>query len=804
MKRVSLKFFVGLIYILIVNIPLYASVYTGKVIDVYTRKPISNAEVTMPYNNQKVFTDNTGSFSVVTDVDRIDSGIKLEAHGNQITWEADKAFELSLTDMLGRKNGYIRRNTACFGSFELPNLSDGMYLLTIQYNGNKETIKILRSNKTLYLHYKQGVTTKSGVVAGDTITIKANGYYIQKYKVPQENHNYELMALHYPDVDYFSRLVCPESFVRLQSLPLNPTFGEVKTVKIVYSIKDGKIYYVNSEKYLIHYDFAQKVLNYSKGHYMFNIEQYKKNPNRIYILGSINHFTASGIYTLTFFPGDELDCSDVETVYRKVSQTSFYGEKLRFYANNTKWNTCTSIPNITSDELYAGQNYQPLNPAEGFGYFKKVDIKDIETTYLGRHDIIMINGIPNDISVTSGIITTEFQTPLSHINVLSHNRGTPNMALRNGWTNPKIEALVNKLVYLKVTFDSFYIREANLTEAQAFWAQKEPQTPQKLKLDTLTTGLVDLSKMSVTSVPTIGGKAANFAELMKIKVYNQSLPLPENPFAIPVYYYWQHMKKYGLDKYVHNMLKNPDFWKDASLRALTLEKLQDSIKNSPLDTALLRMVNDKLKNITGFKNIRFRSSTNAEDIEGFNGAGLYESFTGIPGDSKKTIDKAIRKVWASLWYFRAFEERDYFKIDHEQVAMAVLVHRSFPVEEANGVVITKNMFNSYNSAITVNVQVGEISIVLPTENYLPDQIIYYLNATQLHNAVEYVSHTTVPGWEGKTVLTDDELKTVRDYSMAIHNHYCALNFECKTMDIEFKVDNVNGSRKVYIKQARLY
>ena len=58
--------------------------------------------------------------------------------------------------------------------------------------------------------------------------------------------------------------------------------------------------------------------------------------------------------------------------------------------------------------------------------------------------------------------------------------------------------------------------------------------------------------------------------------------------------------------------------------------------------------------------------------------------------------------------------------------------------------------------------------------------------------------------EDKTVMTADELKALKDYCMAIHYHYCRLFFECRPLDIEFKVDIVNGIRRIYIKQARLY
>jgi hypothetical protein len=58
--------------------------------------------------------------------------------------------------------------------------------------------------------------------------------------------------------------------------------------------------------------------------------------------------------------------------------------------------------------------------------------------------------------------------------------------------------------------------------------------------------------------------------------------------------------------------------------------------------------------------------------------------------------------------------------------------------------------------------------------------------------------------QGKTVMTNEELKILKDYCMAIYYHYCILYVGCNPMDIEFKVDIVDGERKIYIKQARFY
>ena len=92
----------------------------------------------------------------------------------------------------------------------------------------------------------------------------------------------------------------------------------------------------------------------------------------------------------------------------------------------------------------------------------------------------MLNTIPNDIPVVMGIITNEFQTPLSHINVLSQNRGTPNMGLRNAWSDPALKALEGKWVHLTVTAFDHQIVEVTAEQAEAWWQKNKP-TPIALK-----------------------------------------------------------------------------------------------------------------------------------------------------------------------------------------------------------------------------------------------------------------------------------------------------------------------------------
>ena len=89
-------------------------------------------------------------------------------------------------------------------------------------------------------------------------------------------------------------------------------------------------------------------------------------------------------------------------------------------------------------------------------------------------DIVVLDHVPNDISVVIGIITEEFQTPLSHINVLSQNRRTPNMGLKNAFNDPKLRALEGKWVKLTVNAFEWIIAEATQAEAEALTRARRP------------------------------------------------------------------------------------------------------------------------------------------------------------------------------------------------------------------------------------------------------------------------------------------------------------------------------------------
>jgi hypothetical protein len=160
-----------------------------------------------------------------------------------------------------------------------------------------------------------------------------------------------------------------------------------------------------------------------------------------------------------------------------------------------------------------------------------------------------------------------------------------------------------------------------------------------------------------------------------------------------------------------------------------------------------------------------------------------------------------------VWFQRAYEERDFYSIDHTKVGMALLVHRSFPDEEANGVAITNNIYDStgLEPAFYVNVQFGESSVVKPEPGVVTDQFMYYYDLPG--QPIVFVAHSNlIPA--GDTVLTTAETYELGTALSAIHDYFYPVygaGGGWYAMDTEFKFDGEPGEDpELFMKQARPY
>jgi len=612
--------------------------------------------------------------------------------------------------------------------------------------------------------------------------------------------------------DYSETIEDRAIFEKLKGEALSDKYSNIEAVKILLDVKTDKLYFIASSKYYFHYDFALNVLNvpYSLGE--FNYSSYSSDETRKYILATINYFPLADIYTLEFAGSDLSNPTDISYVFNKIKTNTYFGDSLTILANTLHIQQLINkgdltVPFITPDVIFKDQQFQVVNEGIAYGYLKKIyDVKNIMDSVKPK-DILLINQNPLDLPLCAAIVTTQFQTPLSHINVLSHNRKMVCMMYTESWFDATFKKLENKLVKLTVNKDTFFLEEAKYEDAVKFWKNQPEYKLNKLKSDLSVQSIIDIKNINYTSKDIVGSKAVNFGELNKMKIEGL-FNVPEGAFGIPFYFYKEHILQTKIDSLLQILATDTSIQNNSILLEKHLKTIRKAIKNAPLDQNLLQSVENKIRANNFGKTYRFRSSTNAEDISGFNGAGLYDSKTGILNDSSKSIENAIKEVWASTFTYRAYNERSIFNIEESSVCMGILVHRSFPEETANGVAITKNLYRTEFPGFVVNVQIGEISVVEPGDSIICDQFVVY-NTIELgdrsdHIAADYITFSNQNN--GIPVLSEEQINILYLALGEIKSYYYTRHstnsgYRDYSLDIEFKFDGLKG---LYIKQVRPY
>jgi hypothetical protein len=598
------------------------------------------------------------------------------------------------------------------------------------------------------------------------------------------------------------------------SIPDTETFNQLATVNNVgwapflddqlyvkFGILDRdtdepKVYFINSNTYTIHASFwngidASVTGDDGSGEIVFN-------PNVILPSGVI------GTYSFNFSFGDAYDFEETQRTYELLvasmpflqnNMNHFIGQNdeddhLNNYADEFEG---SRIEVVLETDVFAEVNYIPLHLAEGYGFFKHME--DLNETP-GSRDIVLYDALPNSLPRVGGIITSVVQTPLSHVNLRAIQDNVPNAYIANPLSNDAIASLLNGYIYYKVESEQYEIREATLAEVNDWYEDLRPTEAQYPIRDLSITEIIPLDDITFDMSSSFGAKCSNLATMRNFGFPEGTIP---NGFGIPFYFYDEFMQYNNFYEEAQVIMDNPAFQNDINFRNERLDDFRRSIKEAPMPQWMLDELQAMHDAFPSGTPVRVRSSTNNEDLPGFSGAGLYTSKTQYPDEGH--ISKSVKQVYASMWNFRAYEERDFYRIDHFGAAMGLLCHPNFQGEQSNGVGISIDPIYETEDTFYLNTQVGESLITNPDPNSVPEEILLYRDANQGGGyLVLRLSNLVNPG---ELVMDQVYLDQMRNFLTVIHDEFASLynvvGAEGFGMDIEYKV---TAEDQLAIKQAR--
>jgi hypothetical protein len=523
-----------------------------------------------------------------------------------------------------------------------------------------------------------------------------------------------------------------EQRIFVRDVPDEPTWNKYsKTLnadqfgKFIIDVKSNDIYFFDVNLFKLHADFVLGIL-LKQAWTAENIREYNRNYERDkprFILGYITHHLKVDRWAFSFWEGDKIDAATVHRAYKRLQET-FYVKDLTFRPDSPLQEKVAvevkkkGVKTITNDEIYKASDYQAFNKGAATGRLRVVPIgTPYEDLIFDRTEIALLQEVYPDISPVAGILSTKFSTPLAHVNLRATAWGIPNA----GYVKAREEfaALDGEIVRYEVGDSGVVVRKATEQEVAAFETAVQQERHVAVPPANISNArFTMLTRMRAKDVTSFGAKSANLGEIVTANVGGVNVP---EGFGVPFFYYVRHMKQHGLDQAVDAMLADGRWKTDAAWRKSESEKLRATILERPIDPDVLDTIYKRVRVRLGGRGVFVRSSTNAEDLPGFNGAGLYDTVANVRG--KKQIGEAIKTVWASLWNFRAVEERSLFGIDHRQVYAAVLIQIGVDASAA-GVLITRNLFDpSDDNSFTINAKWG-LGMRVVEGTKVPEQIVY--------------------------------------------------------------------------------
>ncbi len=557
-----------------------------------------------------------------------------------------------------------------------------------------------------------------------------------------------------------------------------------------------KVYFVNSQRFKFHKDFLLATYLVPRGADVF--KPIYIDADRRFIVGTIAWQRTVDKFTWELWEGDLATPALIKTANDAIN-TAFF-QPVAYKPNSNKQEDASAslgIDRVLQSDINKNQEYLALNPGKAVGRIHIIDKLD-DTVEIGDNEIVILKELPMSLPPVRGIIVAKPSSPLSHINILAKGWNVPNVYIKDA---DKLFRDKDTFVWqLDASMTDYKFTPVDVEKLRTDFASPDQQVPpSNLAVSTLA-GLRDQRKRDSV---IYGAKSANLGEMLHAKVPGIVVP---DGFAVPFHWYEKFMKANSFDETIAAWNDDLEFVHNPRVRRKKLEDFRERIQKGKFDPALRRQIIAKWRTQLRSQPVFVRSSSNAEDLPNFSGAGLYSSVPNVR-DPEKLIE-AVKKVWASLWKFEAYEARVRNYVSQKDVYMSALIQVGVNMTKG-GVMITKDPFDADSkNAVYISAVCGHNSNVVNNTG-IPEQLLFSRTANSVSvmtlsdqkNALAFDEAGDLRETADKCadtkgrVLSDIQARALADAAQRIH-----VVFGKKPQDIEW---GILGNR-IYVVQARPY
>jgi hypothetical protein len=461
------------------------------------------------------------------------------------------------------------------------------------------------------------------------------------------------------------------------------------------------VYFINANRYALHEDFLRgQYLAASLDHR--TLASFYANPARRFLLGTLGHRAELGRWAYEFWEGDRLTPALLATAQERLGASFF--APLVFKASSSQQESvgaASGIETVSEAAILGQRSYLPLNNGTAVGRLRRVvDLESESEDDIAPTDIVVLREVPLALPPVAGVLTERPSTVLSHVNVLAKGWRIPNAFVKDAFA--QLAPFEGQWVRLRVDDDAYTIERAE-PAAPALRARPAGAVrPPELR----TAALQPLARLRSASTSFCGGKAATLGEIERLRRAGRIAGIAEVPdgFCIPFAQYIAFMQREPVRERIREAFATPGFERSRVVRRRALETLRGELAAMPVDAATAASWVAQWRSQLAGRGAFVRSSSNAEDLPDFSGAGLFSTVPNVMRDD--ALVSAVLTVWASVFNFEAVEARRQAGIASEAVAMGVFVQTAV-ASVTSGVMVTRDPFDAtHRNAVYVSAKRG--------------------------------------------------------------------------------------------------